>query len=76
LRTQDDCKNSVQLPFIKASVPLEVTPCGSGFASMQGKDKPQDSKVSDAKIPDTKAEAKPEAKPVEEKKSWFRSLFN
>jgi penicillin-binding protein 1B len=65
LRTQDDCRNAVQLPFIKGSATVDVMPCASGFFTGPSSDKPQD----------IKADVPPEAKPREEKKNWFQRLF-
>jgi penicillin-binding protein 1B len=71
MRTQEDCKNAVLLPFIKGSATGEMIPCASSFTAVQN-----NSKTADTKASETKPEVKQDVKPAEEKKSWFRSLFN
>jgi penicillin-binding protein 1B len=71
MRTQDDCKNAVLLPFIKGSMTGEMIACSSSFTSVQN-----NNKTADVKASETKLEVKQDVKPAEEKKSWFRSLFN
>lgn len=73
LRLSDECQSAVQYPFIKGSAPTEISTCPELSAPPP---KPDDTnRVKLETNASLKSEAEAGVSPGEEKKSWFRRLF-